>query len=194
MFSEIFYLNSFLFLVFLGPHLQHMEIPRRGVKSELQLLAYIIATAMPDPSCICSLDHSSWQPWILNPLSEARDQTCFLEDANQICFLWATMVFKILMKKSAPSFFLYILVCLLNAKRWLLIKMLFYNYEGVSSWTVRKWLNKDVDPGSVAPRFVLLTSIQHLFSQGHAGVSSARAKSKEESNLIGNSIQITNAL
>ena len=28
---------SFLFLVFVGPHLRHMEIPRLGVESELQL-------------------------------------------------------------------------------------------------------------------------------------------------------------
>ena len=36
------------FFVFLGPHLQHMEVPRLGVKSELQLLAYTSATATPD--------------------------------------------------------------------------------------------------------------------------------------------------
>ena len=40
----------------LGPHLWHIEVPRLGVKSEMQLLAYTIgtatatATAMPDPS------------------------------------------------------------------------------------------------------------------------------------------------
>ena len=33
------------------------------------------ATAMPDPSRICDLHHSSQQCWILNPLSEARDGT-----------------------------------------------------------------------------------------------------------------------
>ena len=49
-----------------------MEVPRQGVKSELQLLAYATATAMADPSCICDL-HCSWQQcWILNPLSRAR--------------------------------------------------------------------------------------------------------------------------
>ena len=30
----------FLFFVFLGPHLQHMEVPKLGVQSELQPLAY----------------------------------------------------------------------------------------------------------------------------------------------------------
>ena len=34
------------FLVFLGQHPQHMEIPRLGVESELQLPAYTTATAM----------------------------------------------------------------------------------------------------------------------------------------------------
>ena len=33
------------FLVFLGPHPQHMEVPRLGVESELQLLARTTATA-----------------------------------------------------------------------------------------------------------------------------------------------------
>ena len=31
----------------------HMEVPRLGVKLELQLLAYTTATAMQDPSYIC---------------------------------------------------------------------------------------------------------------------------------------------
>ena len=52
-----------------------MEIPRLGVKSELQLLAYTTATATPDLSIIYDLHHSSRKCWILNPLSKARDQT-----------------------------------------------------------------------------------------------------------------------
>ena len=39
----------FMYLGFLGPYPQHMEIPRLGVKLELQLPAYTTATAMPDP-------------------------------------------------------------------------------------------------------------------------------------------------
>ena len=38
-----------------------MEFPRLGVESELQLLAYATAMAMPDSSCICSLYHTLWQ-------------------------------------------------------------------------------------------------------------------------------------
>ena len=50
-----------------------MEVPRLGVKLELQLPAY--ATAMQDPSHVCDLHHRPWQHQTLNPLSEARDQT-----------------------------------------------------------------------------------------------------------------------
>ena len=52
-----------------------MEVPRLGVQSELQLQAYAAATAAWDPSRVCDLHHSSRQRQILNPLSEARDQT-----------------------------------------------------------------------------------------------------------------------
>ena len=55
-----------------------MEVPRLGVESELQLLAYTIATETPDPSRVCDLHRSSRQRQILNPLSEARDQTRIL--------------------------------------------------------------------------------------------------------------------
>ena len=41
-----------------GPHLQHMEVPKLGVKSELQLPAYTTVTATLDPSRICDLHHS----------------------------------------------------------------------------------------------------------------------------------------
>ena len=53
-----------LFFGFLGPHVQHMEVPRLGAESEPQLLAY--ATATQDPSCVCDLHHSSRQHRILN--------------------------------------------------------------------------------------------------------------------------------
>ena len=53
----------------LGLHLWHMGVSRRGVKSELQLVAYATATATQDLSQICDLHHSSWQCQILNPLS-----------------------------------------------------------------------------------------------------------------------------
>ena len=52
-----------------------MEVPRLGVKSELQLPAYTTATATPDLSSVCNLHHSSWQSQILNLLNEARGRT-----------------------------------------------------------------------------------------------------------------------
>ena len=81
-----FFLKLLLLLfAFLGMHLWHMEFPRLEVQSELQPLAYTTVTAMPDLSCICNLYHSSWQCWMLNPLSEARDQTLILMDLSWVC-------------------------------------------------------------------------------------------------------------
>ena len=74
------------FLVFLEPHLWHMEVPRLGVQSELQLPAYTTATATWGPSRVCNLQHSSQQRWVLNPLSKAKDRTCILMHAIQIHF------------------------------------------------------------------------------------------------------------
>ena len=74
-------LFSFLFF-FLVPHLPHMEVPRPGVKLQLQLPAYAKAMAMPDPSRICDLCLSLWLCQILSPLSEARDQTRILMDTR----------------------------------------------------------------------------------------------------------------
>ena len=76
----------FFLLFFLGPHPQHMDVPRLGVQSELQLLVYATVTATPDPSLICDLYHSSSQCQILDPLSEARDLTCNLMVPSRICF------------------------------------------------------------------------------------------------------------
>ena len=61
-----------------------MRVPRLGVESELQLLAYITATATWDPSHICDLHHSFWQCWTLNSLSKARDQTHILMDTSRV--------------------------------------------------------------------------------------------------------------
>ena len=47
-----------------------MDVPRLGVKLELQLLAYSTATATPD----------------LNPLSVAGDQTLVLMRTSQVCY------------------------------------------------------------------------------------------------------------
>ena len=68
-----------------------MEVPRLGVKSELQLSAYATATAMLDLSPIWDLCHRSGQCRILNPPRGVRDWTCILMDI-MFRFLahWAT--------------------------------------------------------------------------------------------------------
>ena len=74
---------------FLGP--LHMEIPRVGVKSELQPLAYVIDTATRDRGLVCDLHHPSRQRRIPDPLSKARDQTHILMDTSRIHFCQAML-------------------------------------------------------------------------------------------------------
>ena len=64
-----------------------MEVLRLGLELELQLLAYTTATATQDLSHVCDLHHRSWQRWILNPLSKARDRTHVLIDACQVLLI-----------------------------------------------------------------------------------------------------------
>ena len=79
-------------LVFLGErgHMRHIELPRLGVKLELQLPAYTPAIAMCDLGQVCDLHHSSRQGWILNPLIKARDWTHILMVTSQVLNQWAT--------------------------------------------------------------------------------------------------------
>ena len=81
--AEFFALGFFFLFLFLfcivGPHLQHVEVPRLGVESEVQLPPY--ATTTLDLSCVFNLRHSSWQCWILNPLS-TKDRTCIVMNAE----------------------------------------------------------------------------------------------------------------
>ena len=76
--SFLFFLLSF----FKWPHPQHVEIPRLGVKSELQPLAGTTATAVLDLSHIGDLCYSLRQHWILSPLSKARDETHILTETT----------------------------------------------------------------------------------------------------------------
>ena len=72
-----FFFFFFWSFVLLGLQLWHMEVPRLGVQSEMQLPSSTTATAiaMRDRSRFCDLHHSSRQCQILNPLSKARDRT-----------------------------------------------------------------------------------------------------------------------
>ena len=75
--------KAIFLLVFLGPHLRHMEVARLRVKPELQLPAFATATATSDPGHVCDLHHSSQPHRILNPLMEARDRACILMVPSQ---------------------------------------------------------------------------------------------------------------
>ena len=76
-------------LFFQGLHPRHMEVPKLGVQSELQLLAYTTATATSDMSRVCHPHHSSQQHQILSPLSKARNRTHNLIVPSQILFCCA---------------------------------------------------------------------------------------------------------
>ena len=92
---------------FLGPHLQHMEVLRLGLKSELHLLAYTTATATADPSCIWDLHSSLWQCWILNPPECTQGSNPHLH--NHVGFLthWAT--------RGTPKFY-FLIICIVQQK------------------------------------------------------------------------------
>ena len=88
----IWYLYLFILFfkfIFLRPHTAYGSSQARG-ESELQLPAYITATATSDLSSVCDLYHSSLQRWILNPLSGASDWTRILMDASQVLYHWAS--------------------------------------------------------------------------------------------------------
>ena len=77
-----FILFIFLFLLFRAAPAAYGG-SQAGVESELQLPAYATATAIQDLSHVCDLHHSSRQHLILNPPSEARNQTLNLSTAPQ---------------------------------------------------------------------------------------------------------------
>jgi len=61
-----------------------------GVQSQLEPPACTTTTAsLWDPSLVCNLHHSLQQCWILNSLSEARDQTQDLMDTSRLHYCWA---------------------------------------------------------------------------------------------------------
>ena len=79
-----------LLLLFWGPHPQYMEVPRLGVKLELQLLASVSATAVQGSKPHLPLTTQLMAMPVLNPLSEARDGTHILMDTSWVCYCWAT--------------------------------------------------------------------------------------------------------
>ena len=69
------HIHSFSFSLLFGAVHAAYGISQARVELELQLLAYPTAAAIQDPSHIWDLYHSLQQCRILDPLSEARDQT-----------------------------------------------------------------------------------------------------------------------
>ena len=63
------------YLVFLGPHPKHMEVPR---------LAYSTATATPDTNHVFDLHQSSLQRQVLNLLSKSRERTHVLMNTSWV--------------------------------------------------------------------------------------------------------------
>ena len=81
----------FSFLGFLGPYVQHMEVFRLGVESQLQLLTYTTATAVQDLSHVCNLHHTSQQCQIPDTLSTEQGQGLNLNPHGyQQDFCWVT--------------------------------------------------------------------------------------------------------
>ena len=81
--------KPFTFLGGLYPWL--MEVPRLGVKSELQLPAYTTAIATWDLSHVCNILHSSGQRQIPDSLSKARDPAFIFMDVSLVRFCCATI-------------------------------------------------------------------------------------------------------
>ena len=82
-----FFFFFFFFFFLFRAEPSALEALRLGVQLNSELPTYTTATRTPDPSCACDPRHSSWQCWILNPLIQARDQTCILMDTGRMCAL-----------------------------------------------------------------------------------------------------------
>ena len=74
-FSQLF---IYLLVFILGP-------PFGSSRSSGQIRA-VGAILYHSQSHVLELHHSSGQRWILNPLSEVRDQTLILMDTRQVCY------------------------------------------------------------------------------------------------------------
>ena len=88
--KESFFLLLLLFFLFRAAPATYGS-SQAGVELELQLSAYTTAPERWNPSHACDLHHNSQQRQILNPLSEARDQTPNLTVPSWIRFCCAMM-------------------------------------------------------------------------------------------------------
>ena len=90
---------------------------RGQIGAELQLLSCATAIATQDPSCVCDINHCSWQHRILNLLSKAKDWTCILMDTIRVHYHWATI--------GPPKQNLYILNKVTSIKNTIHVKSIF---------------------------------------------------------------------
>ena len=68
-----------------------MEVPRLGVKLELQLLTSTTATAMQHPSWSAAYTTDQSSARSFNPVSKAEGKTFIPMDTSQVRYHWATM-------------------------------------------------------------------------------------------------------
>ena len=88
-FFFIFILFYFIFLLFRATPAANGDFQARGrIRATAAGLHHSHGNARSEPSL--QLHHSSWQHWILIPLSEARDRSYILTDLSQIHFHCAT--------------------------------------------------------------------------------------------------------
>ena len=112
-FLFIFCFVRFCLFFFSGPHLQHMDIPRKGVESAQQLPAYTTA-------------HSKARSF--NPPSESRNQTLLLTDISRVLNPLSHN------RNSVQGFFFFFLIGWIYLKKYYDIKttwnLNFHSYSG----------------------------------------------------------------
>ena len=74
----------FFFFLFRDAPLAYASAQASDRTGATALLVYARAIATLHPSHDCDLHRSTWQRWILDPLSEARDRTHILMDPSQV--------------------------------------------------------------------------------------------------------------
>ena len=124
------YIYIYYFFFFLGPHPWHMEVPRLGFNW----------------SCSCKPTPQPQQRGILNPLSEARDETRNLLVPSRVRFRCATTGTPLIFKRSHFQH-----LCLSLALAWMLSNSFFFlKYRDGGVPAVAQWLTNPTRNHEVA--------------------------------------------
>ena len=144
----------------IGLHPWHMDVPRLGVKLELQLPPYTTATATAtwNLSLVCDLHHSSRQCQILNPLSKARGRTRILMDASRVHFCCPTA-------ETPWAFFKK-----METIKFIILTILAYSSVTLSTFTVLYYCHHYPFSRTFFPS--VLASLQHVAFPGQRSDSS----------------------